>query len=185
MKKKLLWAVMASGLFLASSASEAASFTLTGSLTGKNDYAVGWFTVDSALTGNLDGVVISFTDSFQAGNFDPSLGIWDSLGNLIKFDDDSGPGFDAFIKLDNLRDGKFFFTVSNWDNAPKSNNLWDGFKNDGLSGGLVPDSWGNQWSVTITGVAAAGVVPEPETWAMLLAGLGLVGAVARRQRGYR
>jgi hypothetical protein len=25
-------------------------------------------------------------------------------------------------------------------------------------------------------------VPEPETWAMLLAGLGIVGALARRQR---
>ena len=25
-------------------------------------------------------------------------------------------------------------------------------------------------------------VPEPETWAMLLAGIGLMGAVARRRR---
>ena len=40
---------------------------------------------------------------------------------------------------------------------------------------------GQQWalgSVTITTAA----VPEPETWAMLLAGLGVVGAVARRRR---
>jgi hypothetical protein len=28
-------------------------------------------------------------------------------------------------------------------------------------------------------------VPEPETWAMLLAGLGLVGGIARRRRGLR
>lgn len=38
---------------------------------------------------------------------------------------------------------------------------------DGLTG---------EW--TMTGVA---VVPEPETWALLLAGLGLVGAAARRK----
>jgi len=38
---------------------------------------------------------------------------------------------------------------------------------------------------TITGVSLAynlTAVPEPETWAMLLAGLGIVGAVARRRR---
>ncbi|WP_207789923.1 PEPxxWA-CTERM sorting domain-containing protein [Sandarakinorhabdus limnophila] len=28
-----------------------------------------------------------------------------------------------------------------------------------------------------------GEVPEPATWAMLIAGFGLVGAVARRRRG--
>jgi hypothetical protein len=31
-------------------------------------------------------------------------------------------------------------------------------------------------------VAAAQFVPEPETWAMLLTGLGIVGAITRRQR---
>jgi glycerophosphoryl diester phosphodiesterase len=32
------------------------------------------------------------------------------------------------------------------------------------------------------GVAAVASIPEPETWAMLLAGLGLIGAAARRRR---
>jgi len=36
-----------------------------------------------------------------------------------------------------------------------------------------------QWHLQIGAVAA---VPEPETYAMLLAGLGLIGAVARRRR---
>jgi hypothetical protein len=48
-------------------------------------------------------------------------------------------------------------------NAP----FTSGYNFDGLVG---------QW--TMTGVA---VVPEPETWAMLLAGLGLVAAAARRK----
>ncbi|MDQ3186853.1 MAG: FxDxF family PEP-CTERM protein [Pseudomonadota bacterium] len=34
----------------------------------------------------------------------------------------------------------------------------------------------------VTGTLVAGVVPEPETYAMLLAGLGLMGAIARRRR---
>ena len=35
-----------------------------------------------------------------------------------------------------------------------------------------------QWRLQIAAVAA---VPEPETYAMLLAGLGFIGAVARRR----
>jgi hypothetical protein len=34
----------------------------------------------------------------------------------------------------------------------------------------------------IDDIAVAGVVPEPATWAMLIAGFGLVGAAMRRQR---
>ena len=33
----------------------------------------------------------------------------------------------------------------------------------------------------ITALAALAAVPEPETYAMLLAGLGLIGAAARRR----
>ena len=33
-----------------------------------------------------------------------------------------------------------------------------------------------------TGIAVVSAVPEPEAYAMLLAGLGLVGAVVRRRR---
>ena len=31
-------------------------------------------------------------------------------------------------------------------------------------------------------VAAIGIIPEPETYAMLLAGLGLLGFIARRRK---
>jgi hypothetical protein len=34
----------------------------------------------------------------------------------------------------------------------------------------------------VTGTLTAGVVPEPETYAMLLAGLGVMGAVIRRRK---
>jgi hypothetical protein len=50
-------------------------------------------------------------------------------------------------------------------------------------GGQDADRKGNDyyaWSVRPGDVAA---VPEADTWAMLLAGLGLVGVAARRRRG--
>jgi hypothetical protein len=37
----------------------------------------------------------------------------------------------------------------------------------------------------VTGTLVAGVVPEPETYAMLLAGLGLMGAIVRRRESRR
>ena len=51
-----------------------------------------------------------------------------------------------------------------------------GFRIDTLGGGYLPG---------ITNVAvgtAVSAVPEPETYALLLAGLGLIGAVARRRK---
>jgi hypothetical protein len=37
----------------------------------------------------------------------------------------------------------------------------------------------------VTGTLVAGVVPEPETYSMLLAGLGLMGAIVRRRESKR
>ncbi len=40
-----------------------------------------------------------------------------------------------------------------------------------------------RWSrISGTVIAGAGVVPEPESWALLIAGFGMVGAAARRRR---
>lgn len=54
-----------------------------------------------------------------------------------------------------------------------------------ISGNLTPSpsQFSGGYSLTFTGAAAA-PVPEPETYAMLLAGLGLIGMVSRR-RGAR
>ncbi|MEO6561693.1 MAG: PEP-CTERM sorting domain-containing protein [Nitrosospira sp.] len=41
---------------------------------------------------------------------------------------------------------------------------------------------GNTYTFTVTQTQTVGVVPEPETYAMLLAGLGLVGFIARRRK---
>ena len=66
------------------------------------------------------------------------------------------------------------------------NNTITLFHNDngvGIAGGQFSVHAGSvQFSADITYTAA---VPEPETYAMLLAGLGLVGATARRRRAQR
>ena len=66
------------------------------------------------------------------------------------------------------------------------NNTIKLFHNDngnGIAGGQFHLNSGSvQFSADITYTAA---VPEPETYAMLLAGLGLVGATARRRRAQR
>ncbi len=53
-----------------------------------------------------------------------------------------------------------------------------------LDAGSGLDTIGINWSAVSTVVLyETGVVPEPGTWAMLIAGFGLVGAAARRRKG--
>jgi len=50
---------------------------------------------------------------------------------------------------------------------------------------VAPGPWStyfNASEISISGVAAVSPVPEPETYAMLLAGLGLMGGMARRRK---
>jgi hypothetical protein len=54
---------------------------------------------------------------------------------------------------------------------------------DGYFSLNMPDPGaGKTYTFTITQTPVAGVVPEPETYAMLLAGLGLLGFITRRKR---
>lgn len=65
--------------------------------------------------------------------------------------------------------------------APDTYNAWDFSTNDGSQGnGIGKGADFYAWAVRPGDVAA---VPEPETYALLLAGLGLVGWAARRRRG--
>lgn len=49
------------------------------------------------------------------------------------------------------------------------------------AGGHIGGTGGSRWSTWISDINVAGV-PEPATWAMMLAGFGFVGAAARRRR---
>jgi hypothetical protein len=66
----------------------------------------------------------------------------------------------------------FAFSGNNWQLATSS------FDPDTVPNGGGPDADMNFWAFT----GGGGAVPEPASWAMLIAGFGLVGAVARRRR---
>jgi len=189
MKMKLLSAaILAAGLFSATAAVQAAVIEFSGTFDNMTNLFTGEFVVDNALN---EGGVAVYTGSWkdymgEDYNFDPFLVLWDSLGERIDFSNDiSVDNYNARIEFapGALADGVYSFTIGNWPNEPNGNNFSDGFKLDG-SGitRLQPDNTGPYWNVFVMGSVTA--VPEPETWAMLLMGLGMVGAVARRRRLY-
>ncbi len=59
-------------------------------------------------------------------------------------------------------------------------NLLDGFNSGSF--GISPDKGISVSSVVLNYTAATAPVPEPESYAMLLAGLGVMGFVARRRQ---
>jgi len=196
MKMKLLSsAVLAVGLLSATVAVQAATETYRGWLSDIKDLAHIQFEVNNALDSN--GVTLT-TTSYAGKNFDPFLAVWDSSGLLIGFNNDIDRDdlkLDAFIDLGQLADGVYTVTIGNWPYElvgaadflkDKSTAIYFNTAQYTLPANwsgtdLNPhgSGWGPWYTVTVTGVSA---VPEPETWAMLLAGLGMVGAVARRRR---
>jgi hypothetical protein len=99
-------------------------------------------------------------------------------------------------------DGIFGNEINNllvdvWDNThPNGNNLIASFSGNSvttwlgtlaagqyhldISGDFGPDAFGGQYSVALRAVPA--VVPEPQTLALMLAGLGVMGFMSRRRR---
>jgi hypothetical protein len=85
--------------------------------------------------------------------------------------DGSVPGFDG------VADGKVSHTFTNLAAGDYSAFMGGSdYSAQELSNPNVLSKYG------VTGTLVAGVVPEPETYAMLLAGLGLMGAVVRRRK---
>lgn len=183
MKKKLLSAMLAVGLLAGATAVQADTLHFTSKNTGfwfdeAADVWTGSFLVDGAF--NAEKVIL-WTDSWET-SFDPFLVVWDAAGNKLAYNDNKAVGNgNSYIDfgVGDLAGGLYYFTIGNWPNAPAGSNISNGFT--GWSGGVQPNRGDGSWSVYIQGVSA---VPEPETWAMLLAGLGIVGAVARRRKQY-
>jgi len=80
--------------------------------------------------------------------------------------------------------------ANNFDGDPHAVSFYDYYKGKTLVGFEDKGTFnGSDWDYDdivflVSNVAGTppSVVPEPETWAMLLAGLGMVGAVARRKK---
>lgn len=102
---------------------------------------------------------------------DPIVGLFGSNGVKISDDDDGNAGYDALLTAHSLAAGTYYVAVSGYDNFNFTGN-----------GGSA--DWYYHLNVT-TGtpsVFLSAPVPEPESYAMLLAGLGIIGAVARRRQ---
>jgi PEP-CTERM motif-containing protein len=142
------------------------------------------------------------------GGFDPILALFDGAGVFIDENDDgpsgtvatdlSGAAFDTYLSVV-LDAGAYTVSVTQYDNFATGPNLANGFDRAGdgnftaafgcgapqfcdLSGSSAYSQRDGHWAFDILNVNTALVVPEPETYALLLAGLGLLGFAARRRK---
>jgi hypothetical protein len=98
----------------------------------------------------------------------------------------TGPNSGLSITMTNTSGWSAVASVSNWDSNPYNLsgavvNYGDGDYTIGL--GYKFGNVANNQQVAIGyDYTIAGPVPEPGTYAMLLAGLGAVGAIARRRK---
>lgn len=173
---------------------QAAVFDFSGNIASHKDVIEIGFT----LTADATDVKV-WTDSFlSATNFDPITAVWNKSGSdwtLIGENDDNpsiAPGqtwFDSGLVFPTLSAGDYLFTIAAYNNFANSSLLSNGFRFDSevpipLADWCEPAShcgMGTFYSVHLSGVDVATVVPEPATYAMLIAGLGLLGFAAHRR----
>ena len=180
-------------MLLATSA-QAAQFDFGGNIANHNDVIQISFSLASDATD-----VKVWTDSYLDGvNFDPITAVWSQAGsswNLVGQNDDNPnlvPGltkFDSGLSFGSLAAGNYLFTIATYNNWANGTTLAQGFNFDNQA--PIPLAiWdqpastvnmGTRYSVHLSGVDVAAPVPEPETYAMLLAGLGVLGWARRRQ----
>jgi len=108
------------------------------------------------------------------GGNDPYVGLFGSNGALIATDDDSNAGFDSLLKTQGLAAGTYYVAVSSCCDSS--------FTNNGHNGNWLYHLNITTGTPSVVLSAPTGAVPEPESYAMLLAGLGVIGAVARRRK---
>lgn len=99
---------------------------------------------------------VTFTYTGPVLNFDVNedANIERELGNFVIFSTTGSVGFEDFTS--------------------------EAIKNSGAARGTLVATIGED-AIAVPGGGPAGAIPEPSAWAMLIAGFGLVGAVARRR----
>ncbi|MBK7005761.1 MAG: PEP-CTERM sorting domain-containing protein [Burkholderiales bacterium] len=193
--KKLLTASVFAVLGLTQA--HAADFDFSGNIAMHNDVV----SIDFSLASDATDVKV-WTDSFQnAVNFDPITAVWVQSGsnwNLVGQNDDNASiaagqtYYDSGLTFASLAAGTYRFTIATFNNFANGTSLSQGFQYDNQAPIALADwdqpanhtNMGSFYSVHLTGVDSAintTPVPEPETYALMLAGLGLMGAVARRR----
>ncbi len=196
----LLRALLFAASTLGAAGSHAADFNFTGNLYNNTDR------VDISFDLGTAGAVKLWTDSWRDGlNFDPISVLWTKSGNdfalVQEVDDDDtvAPGqgyFDTGHAFAGLSAGSYLLSVGpSFAVAYASGTMYSqGFTHDGTAPTPIGqwdqpsfdinnnDQKGTFYSIHLSGVDAASItaVPEPESIALLLAGLCLVGAASRR-----
>ena len=123
--------------------------------------SVDYYKFSTASTLNFTFSVATLTGS-ASGN-DPMVGLFNSSGNLIDMNDDiSDDNYDSLLTR-SVSAGTYYVAVTGYNLAQDFSGTGD-----------------KNWPYVLT--ISAAPVPEPESYAMFLAGLGIIGAVARRRK---
>lgn len=131
----------------------------------KGGSSVDYYSFSTATTLNLTFSVA--TELGSTGGNDPMVGLFSGSGTLIDMNDDidsDNKNYDSLLTR-SVSAGTYYVAVTGYNEDLENDFSGAGDKN---------------WSYVLT--ISAAPVPEPESYAMLLAGLGIIGAVARRRK---
>ena len=193
---------IAIGLISGSASASAANFSFIGNLNQDDSVQEFNFEVEGAArevalrTWSFAGGTNAEGQVIKNGGFDPVVSLFNSsTGARVSFNDDSGlvmdplsgAAWDSFLAT-NLSAGNYTTTVTQFQSFPAGSSLADGFTE--TAGNF--NSRTSQWALDVSNVENATVgatyisevppIPEPDSFAMLLAGLGLLGFMAKRKR---
>lgn len=208
--KRAATAMTISALAFSAFNANAEDFSFTGNFSADNEVQTFNFTITEASfvtlrTWSYAGGVNAAGQTIARGGFDPILALFDAAtGQLVNTNDDGGSSlvandavtgnaWDTYLNAE-LTPGEYIVSIQQYDNFAAGNNIADGFRYDGagyadfrngfydVSGDQRDSHWAFDILNANVAVANPPAVPEPETYGMLLAGLLVVGAVARRRK---
>ena len=170
----------------------ALDFDFSGTLQSHNDVRLFTFT----FTTTSAGIVTLFSSSWDDGGFDPMLGLWNSAGQLIVFQDDGhniGSTISNGISYDHgnwdsyfsapLAAGTYTVSLTAFDNFHLGNLLTDGFELD-KQAPIPITSWNQPLNGLRTGdfvfhaLNTDSLTPVPLPGSVVLLGLGIFSLAA-------